>query len=345
MICTADSFRGQQRVRGLLERYLAAGRLGGTLLLLGQRGLGKTTLAAIIARALTCENNREQPRLHFCGECYACRSIASGNQPEYVYVRPKTKEITVTHIEDEFEGLRTALMHPTLLSHRIFILDDAHYLNEETGNQLLKLFEESPDRTVFILVTDKPELLLPTIHSRGQKFALAPEPVDTLTSWLAEDMPECPADHAREAALMSAGRYVDAVELAGDASWRGAVRELAARLFKGRDVLPAAKKLAEAEQAMLWRKEQADTGLSEDELTKAIENARKNELRRIALVTAYDRASWWALQSAVPPPGYLPALSLLKQRINQNINEELAQTAFEVMVAHGLSEPVHAYIR
>ena len=62
----------------LLDAYLSRGRLGGTILLLGQRGLGKTTLATVLARALCCEANREAPRLRFCGECYACRSIARG---------------------------------------------------------------------------------------------------------------------------------------------------------------------------------------------------------------------------------------------------------------------------
>ncbi|MBA4355890.1 MAG: hypothetical protein C0409_14485, partial [Novosphingobium sp.] len=159
----------------LLNASLAQGRLGGTLLLMGQRGLGKTTLATVIARALTCELNREAgaaQRLWFCGECYACRSIAGGEQNEYVLIRPIGTDIKVEQLDEKSGVLYAFSLHPQHLSHRVLVLDEAHCLNATTGNQMLKLFEEPPQRSLFILVTDKPELLLPTIHSRSLKLAL-----------------------------------------------------------------------------------------------------------------------------------------------------------------------------
>jgi DNA polymerase III delta prime subunit len=339
LLPAADDFCGQERVRNLLDGYLRKRRLTGTVLLLGQRGLGKTTLATVLARALVCERNADEPRLEFCGECYACRSIAQGEQPEYTVVRPRGQDISVKQVEEEFDGFHSALLHPALLSHRVFIIDDAHHLNETTGNQMLKLFEEAPSRTVFILVTDKPELLLPTIHSRGQKLTLAPVAQSVL----------CPAVRratglnnaiAAESARMSAGRYVDAVALAGADDWRSAVRRLAGALLAGRGTVNAANDLAAYEFALLWTKLLADTRLSEEAAEKKLSRpqteadkglkTRRNELTRQALTTAYDRGTWWLLAQQAPGAALSPALWDLKQQINANVDPLLAQTAFEL---------------
>lgn len=339
LIPSADTFCGQSRVRSLLDGYLAKRRLTGTVLLLGQRGLGKTTLATILARALACQANADSPRLWFCGECYACRSIAQGEQPEYVVVRPRGQDISVKQVDEEFDGFRGALLHPALLSHRLFIIDDAHYLNETTGNQMLKLFEEAPLRTVFILVTDKPELLLPTIHSRGQKLTLAPVPPATLKPAIqaATGVDEATAD---EAVKMAAGRYVDAAALALDSDWRSSVRRLAGSLLAGRGTVSAADDLADFEFALLWSKLLADTRLSEEVAEKKLARpkteadrglkTRRNELGRQALITAYDRGVWWLLAQQAPGKLLGPALWNLKQRIDGNVDPWLAQTAFEL---------------
>lgn len=342
MITSADSFRGQAHSRRLLDAYFAKGKLVGTILLLGQRGLGKTTLASIIARALTCERNVDAPRLWFCGECYACRSIAQGEQPEYVVVRPRGQDISVGQIDDDHDGFHSALLHPTLMSHRVFVIDDAHHLNEETGNRLLKLFEEAPERTVFILTTDKPELLLPTIHSRGQKINLKPEPQETLAEIVQADA-QVSAIAAQEAARMAAGRYVEAMALARDDEWRKAVKRMAGALTAVEDVLEMAKELSGIEFDVLWAKALRDRGLTQEEADKMIGRAksddekglrvRRNELHRQALVNAYDRAAWWMLGSTTPVDGFADALNTLKARINQNVDPVLAQTAFELTIA------------
>jgi len=339
MIASADQFRGQQQARDLLDAYLAKRRLAGTILIMGQRGLGKTTLATVLARALVCEENRDEPRLAFCGECYACRSIARGEQPEYVTLRPRSQDITVGQVEEEVGGFRSALLHPTLLSHRIFLIDDAHHLNETTSNQMLKLFEEAPEQTVFILVTDRPEMLLPTILSRGQKMRLLAEPVERLAPVVAEDAGVA-AEVAAEAARMAGGRYVEALALAADANWRGNVKRLAGALLAGRGIAHAAADLAELELADMWAKQLAAAGLSEDEAQKKLAKpktdadkglkVRLNELKRQALTGAYDRASWWLLATASPRPGFAEELWQLKQRISANVDPALAQAAFEL---------------
>lgn len=339
LIHSADGFCGQSRVRSLLDGYLAKRRLTGTVLLLGQRGLGKTTLATILARALVCERNTANPRLWFCGECYACRSILQGEQPEFVVVRPRGQDISIKQVEEDFDGFRSALLHPALLSHRLFLIDDAHYLNDTTGNQMLKLFEEAPARTVFILVTDKPELLLPTIHSRGQKLTLAPEPRSTLMPAIqaATGADDKAAD---EAVRMAAGRYVDAAALAGDSDWRSGVRRLAGSILAGRGTVSAAVDLAGFEFGALWYKLLVDMRMTATAAEKILARpkteadrglkTRRNELSRQALITAYDRAVWWLLAQHSAAAALGPALWNLKQRIDANVDPWLAQTAFEL---------------
>jgi DNA polymerase III delta prime subunit len=332
LISTVDAYRGQARVLRLLGSSLAQGRLAGTLLISGQRGLGKTTLATIIARALTCERNREGQamRLWFCGECYACRSIAGGEQNEYVLVRPTGTDIKVEQLDEKSGVLYSFSLHPQQLSHRVLVLDEAHCLNATTGNQMLKLFEEPPQHSVFILVTDKPELMLPTIHSRSLKIPLAPEPEAALRGYLSLDLPQADSDAITQAAALAAGRYVDAVALTQVPQWREAVRQLAQALQRASRLPEQAHAAMEYEFAFLWAKELADLNLTQAEAEKAVEKPRVNELKRQALIAAYDRALLLVLRDTSPGAGFLKARRNFIARVNQNVDTTLAQAAFEV---------------
>lgn len=326
MLARAEDFRCQPRAVGLVDRALQRGRLQGVLLFLGERGLGKTTLAAAIARALTCEENRGEggtarQGFRYCGECYACRSIASGNQPEFTVIRPTRKEIGVIQLRGEQDNLSQAGLHPLHLSHRIFIFDEAHLLTEDLSNRLLKLLEEPPERSVFMLVTDKPHLLLPTIRSRGQLISLSPASTALLTQELAQDLPQVSTAALQEAARMSAGRYVQARGLAGAADWRSAVKAFAEALARGRSFGKESKDLAAFELAGA-----AGSGEGADE---DLTPERQRELDRAALIAAYQRAAWWLCCEGRAKPGLLGALARLRGRIDSNVDPSLAQAAFE----------------
>lgn len=321
------SFRCQPRVVDLLERSLRRGKLRGALLITGERGLGKTTLAVAIARALSCERNRDEngtarQGFWYCDECYACRSIATGNQPELAFIRPQKKEIGVTQLREEQDNLAQAALHPVHLSHRIFIFDEAHLISDELGNRLLKLLEEPPERSVFMLVTDKPHRLLPTIRSRGQILALMPASMDLLRTELAQDLPQAEAHVIAEAARMSAGRYVQARGLARSKEWRAAVKALAAALSRGRGYGPEAKELAGFELAAIQSMHDEDR---DSELTRE----RRNEQQRAALIAAFQRAAWWMCCTGWPQPGLLSALTRLRLRIDSNVDASIAQAALE----------------
>jgi DNA polymerase-3 subunit delta' len=167
---------GQSKAVDLLRRSLESGRLSHAYLFVGQPHVGKMSLAINLAQALNCENE-ERP----CGQCKSCLRIASGVHPDVQVVgrlagadsgeAGAKKEISISQIK---ELQRSAGLQPYEGKHRVFIIDGAEYLNEESANCLLKTLEEPPPNVLFILLTVNDNRLLPTIVSRCQRVELYP---------------------------------------------------------------------------------------------------------------------------------------------------------------------------
>jgi DNA polymerase III delta prime subunit len=341
MINSITEFRGQPVALRLAARAIERGLLSGTLLFCGSRGLGKTTLAHVVGLAVNCENTRAGEPLAFCGECYACRTILAGEQPEFTEIRPIGQDIRVEQFEgsksrsvkDDQEGrheysvFHAALMGPAYIRRRVFLIDSAHYLNRATGNQLLKLLEEAPAQTLFILVSERPQLMLPTILSRSRRFDLVPLALDELSRFVEQDCAGVDAVVAEESACMAAGRYVDAIALAANADWREAVKSLAGAFATGGTVSQQLDQLTPHELQLLLSAE-LPGGVPPEEALAQLTGPRRNELRRQALIGAIDRAAWWALRSQSPPSGFGERIAKLKARINQNVDPALATAAF-----------------
>lgn len=150
-----------------LQHSLARGRLAHAYLFRGPRGAGKAALAQTLAQALNCA--RGEPDA--CGECAACRRIASGTHPDVHWVRPesKSRRISVAQIR-EFEkrvNLRAAEARV-----KVGIIVDADCLGEEASNAFLKTLEEPPAQTILLLLSAEPQRLIPTILSRCLKVSL-----------------------------------------------------------------------------------------------------------------------------------------------------------------------------
>ena len=160
----------------LLSRSLDAGRLAHAYLLVGQPHAGKTTLALSLAQALNCEQE-ERP----CGRCSSCVRIATGKHADVQVIGrladsssgqgPPRKEIGISQIR---ELQKAAALQPYEGTHRVFIVDGAEYLNDESANCLLKTLEEPPQGVFIVLLTVNDAALLPTIVSRCQRIELLP---------------------------------------------------------------------------------------------------------------------------------------------------------------------------
>jgi DNA polymerase-3 subunit gamma/tau len=155
---------GQRLITDTLKNAILAERVAHGYIFSGARGVGKTTTARILAKALNCAQG---PTVTPCGECPSCQEIAAGNSIDVLEIDAASNRGI-----DEIRELRENVRYlPARDRYKIFIIDEAHMLTTEAFNALLKTLEEPPPRSLFILATTEPHKLPSTIQSRCQHFS------------------------------------------------------------------------------------------------------------------------------------------------------------------------------
>ena len=154
---------GQQHVTRTIANAIQANRVAHAYIFSGVRGVGKTTTARILAKALNCVKG---PTIAPDGTCDACREIAAGTSLDVIEIDAASNR-GIDQIRELREMVRYA---PASSRYKVVILDEAHQLTDEASNALLKTLEEPPERVVFILATTRAEDLVDTIKSRAQLF-------------------------------------------------------------------------------------------------------------------------------------------------------------------------------
>ena len=150
---------GQEHVVKALQNALAAGRLHHAYLLTGTRGVGKTTIARILAKSLNCENAQHgEP----CGQCQSCRDIDAGRFVDLLEIDAASN----TGIDNIREVLENAQYAPTAGKYKVYIIDEVHMLSKSAFNAMLKTLEEPPEHVKFILATTDPHKVPVTVLSR-----------------------------------------------------------------------------------------------------------------------------------------------------------------------------------
>jgi len=170
---------GQGHVTRTLQNGLAQGRIAHAYLFSGPRGVGKTTTARLLAKALNCEN---RTGVEPCTICPACLEIQAGRAVDVIEIDGASNRGI-----DEIRALRENVRYaPARGRSKVYIIDEVHMLTEQAFNALLKTLEEPPPHVVFILATTEPRRVPATIHSRCLRFDFRPVPPETITQALRE---------------------------------------------------------------------------------------------------------------------------------------------------------------
>jgi len=243
---TFAELSGQEHVVQALTNALERGRLHHAYLLTGTRGVGKTTIARILAKSLNCLTNGVSATP--CGTCAACVDIDSGRFIDLLELDAASN----TGIDNMREILDNARYAPTVGRYKVYLIDEVHMLSKAAFNSMLKTLEEPPEHVKFVLATTDPQKIPVTVLSRCLQFNLKLLPAPLITNRLAEILRAevVPFDEAAIAliARMAHGSMRDALSVLDQAIAYGAgeVREAVVRTMLGAVDADYAYRIADA---------------------------------------------------------------------------------------------------
>lgn len=209
---TFDEVVGQEALARTLKNAIAADRVAHAYLFTGTRGVGKTTMARILAKALNCLAV-DEPTQTPCCKCESCIAISEGNDIDVLEIDGASN----TSVEHVRELRQNAIYRPARSRLKIYIIDEVHMLSVSAFNALLKTLEEPPDHVKFIFATTEPNKILPTILSRCQRFDFRNVPTEDIAAHLQSvlDSEGIPADPAavRRISRLARGSVRDSLSL------------------------------------------------------------------------------------------------------------------------------------
>ena len=239
-----ESLLGNQRLKDNLSMSVGRGRISHFYLISGPAGSGKRTLARLLSAAILCQGDHKP-----CLSCNACRKIMGNTHPDCITVDdPEHKTVAVKIVRDARADM---YVMPNESNRKIYIFPQE--LGIEGQNALLKILEEPPEYGVFILLTDNPEKLLPTVRSRCTELNLLPLPAETLHQALAAEFPDADEESLSAAIGRSGGYLGQAKALLAE----GAVSpqtEAFVHSFAARDTMGMLQVLVPMEK---WKRDQA----------------------------------------------------------------------------------------
>ena len=240
-----DALLGNEQLKENLRNSLRAGRVSHFYLISGPTGSGKHTLAKLLSAAILC-GSADKP----CLSCPVCRKVMADTHPDCITVEdPEHKNVAVRLVRDARADM---YVMPNEGSRKIYIFPQE--LGVEGQNALLKILEEPPQYGVFILLSDNPEKLLPTVRSRCTHLRLSSLPDETLRQALKREFPDA-TEESLSAVLFRSGGYLGQAKalLAGGNSVSEQTENFI-RAFTERDTMALLKALVPMEK---WKRDQA----------------------------------------------------------------------------------------
>ena len=238
-----ETLLGNDRLKQNLSESLARGHISHFYLISGPKGSGKHTLAGLLAEAILCEGSRKP-----CGTCAHCRKMRSRNHPDFITVEdPEHKNVAVKIVRQIRDDM---FVRPNEASHKIYLFPQE--LGIEGQNALLKILEEPPAYGVFLLLTDNPDKLLPTVRSRCTELKLQALDSKTIRNQLHLDFPKATEEDIAAAVFRSGSFLGQARELLENGDALPPQTESFVRAFAGRDSLGMAQLLVPMEK---WKRD------------------------------------------------------------------------------------------
>ena len=242
-----EGLLGNERLKENLTRSFARGRISHFYLISGPEGSGKHTLARLVGAAAICKGSQKP-----CLSCNACRKVMADTHPDFITVDdPEKKTVTVELVR---QARADMFVQPNEAERKVYLFPRAQDMRTEGQNALLKVLEEPPSYGVFILLTDNPEKLLPTVRSRCTELKLQGLTDDQLRRELKQRYPKADPEQIEGAVSRCGGYLGQAKALVEEGSDIAPQTEAFVKAFVARDTLLLTLTLVEMEK---WKRDQA----------------------------------------------------------------------------------------